>query len=117
MDVLKLCDMCDCVKVYAANAGPFLHRCIRYETADRAVSTGTSVTTAAGSATPESTTDRHEAAISALVIGLIVGLGVLLILLIIVVVVYLCKRRDRKKRVANDAVQMSSLSAEHRAER
>jgi len=71
------------VEVYAGNAGPFLHGCIRYETSD------------------EKTT--------VLVIGITVA-GVVLIILVIVLVavcIYCNRRRDTQMPVAD--VKMSSV--------
>ena len=103
------------VKVYAGNAGPFLHGCVRYDTTD--------VTTVLyHTSTSESTTVQllHETNNVGLVVGLSVGLSVLVIFLVIVAVVFICKRRSRNKQIAADnydniEVEMSPASAEHHA--
>jgi len=85
------------VKVYAGNAGPFLHRCVRYETADGAGSDS-----------------------AALAIGLTVSLVLLVILLVVVAAVCFYKRRHRNKRTINEndveRVKMSPLPDEDPAE-
>ena len=91
-DALCVCvDYCD-VKVHVGNAGPYLYRCIRYETGQ-------------GS--------------RAWIIGLAVGLAVLLILIVVVVVVVCVYRRRRRAKnknndddVSND-LEMSPVSAQH----
>ena len=101
------------MKVYAGNAGPFLHGCVRYDTAD--------VTTVLyHTSTSEIAAVQHETSNVGLVVGLSVGLSVLIIFIIIVAIVYICKRRGRKKEIAADnydniEVEMSPASAEHRA--
>ena len=107
----KNCVMCATatgVKVYAGNVGPFVHGCIRYEPAE---------STTVLQDTTDCTTIRCEAGISSIVIGLAVGLGVaviiLLIMLAVVVAVYLVKRRRAgRKQVADNAMRMSTVSAE-----
>jgi len=83
--------------VYAGNAGPFLHRCVRYETADGAGSDS-----------------------AALAIGLTVSLVLLVILLVVVAAVCFYKRRHRNKRTINEndveRVKMSPLPDEDPAE-
>jgi len=101
------------VKVYAGNAGPFLHGCVRYDTAD--------VTTVLyHTSTSEIAAVQQETNNVGLVVGLSVGLSVLIIFLVIVAVVFICKRRSRNKQIAADnydniEVEMSPASAEHHA--
>jgi len=65
--------------VYAANAGPFLHRCIRYETTDDAGSDS-----------------------AGLAIGLGVSLAVLVIVLVVVAAVCFYRRRYSNQRNTDD---------------
>lgn len=106
------------ILVYAGNAGPFLHGCVRYETMDLpTVLYDTSDSTVM--ATTDSTTVRSETDIVPIIVGLVVGLSVLIILIVIVVAVVIYKRRGRRRQVANDnyddIVEMPPVSAENRA--
>ena len=100
------------VKVYAGNAGPFLHGCVRYETAD--------ITTVLyHTSTSEIAVVQQETNNVGLVVGLSVGLSVLIIFLVIVAVLIICKRRGRNKQIVQDdnynEMEMSPASSEHRA--
>jgi len=92
--------------VYAGNAGPFLHGCVRYEITD--------ITTVVLD-TSENTLIQSETNITGLVVGLVVGFIVLIILLIIIgAAVLICKRRGRQRKTSdakyyNSVLEMSPV--------
>ena len=102
------------MQVYAGNAGPFLHGCIRYQTTDMTTALYDS-THVDQRGTPDSSTVRHEIDVVGLAVGLAVGLSVLIILLIIIIIiiaVVIYKRRGREKQII-DRVEMPTVSTEH----
>lgn len=108
------------VKVYAGNAGPFLHGCVRYETADGL--TGIYNTSTTTITTRYSTTHRNpvvtESDITGVVIIIaVIVVGLVLVNLVVVAIVYGCKRRRaRTKRLEdnydNNQVEMSPVSSQ-----